>query len=54
MTDSNRCHYNGQVYYFKSLYKDLAGFTNVNKFDCGSSECKYKQSEYNQKLIDIK
>lgn len=54
VTDANRCHHNGQVYYFKSLYKDLAGFTNANKFDCGGSGCKYRQSEYNQKLIDIK
>jgi hypothetical protein len=38
VSDANRCHYRGQVFYFNSLYKnqsgDLAQFVNGGKFDC--------------------
>ncbi len=53
-TDSNRCHYYGQVYYFSSL----TGFEEFkwenNKFKCGTGTCNEQQKNYNNKLADVR
>ena len=58
VSDANRCHYRGQVFYFNSLYKnqsgDLAQFVNGGKFDCWSDGCENRQKEYNEELTKIR
>lgn len=53
-TDSNRCHYYGQVYYFSSLTGDFSSFIDWNKFKCESGKCGEQQQNYNNKLADLR
>ena len=52
LTDSNRCHYYGQVYYFSSLTGGLNDYVDAwsNKFSCWNSGCEDKQIAYSNAL----
>ena len=54
-TDSNRCHYYGQVYYFSSLTQGFEDFNgDNNKFKCEAGKCSEQQQLYNNKLADVR
>lgn len=52
-TDSNRCHYYGQVYYFGSQPAEVLNFVNGNKFKCNSG-CEESQISYKEMLVNLK
>lgn len=53
-TDSKRCHYYGQVYYFGAQPNEFNDFLNGNKFKCGDSGCKESQNKYERTLVELK